>query len=259
MIRLMIAALLLTPLTVLAATPCKYSAPRHLQLDLAGVRAVQIDVRSYDLHVNGTPGARQLVLDGRACASGKDALDHLQVSQRREGDQLILELGGQRGSGFSFNLFGSSYATLDVNVQLPPTMPVTVRVGSGDATVTGMQQLDSTVGSGDLDASHVTGVFSTTVGSGNVNADTIGSLQGGAVGSGDLVAKNIKGDAKVGAIGSGDVRLTGVGGSVRVDTIGSGDLTVRDVGGALDVGAKGSGDVDYANVRGKVSVPHADD
>lgn len=260
MFRLILAALLCAPLATMAATPCKYEAPRHLQLDLAGVRAVQLEVRSFDLHVAATPGARQLVLNGRACASDAAMLDRLQVNQRREGDQLIVTLGGNHaGSGFSFSLFGSSYANLDVNVQLPPDMPTTVRVGSGDAWVTGMHQLASIVGSGDLHVSHISGAFGTSVGSGDVDASDVGSLQAGSIGSGDLKAQAIKGDAKVGAIGSGDVKLRDVGGSVRVDTIGSGDLVVNGVGGSLSVGAKGSGDVNYSGVRGKVDVPRDDD
>ena len=46
------------PLAAFAATPCKYEAPRNLQLDLAGVRGVQIDVHSQDLHLIGSDGAR---------------------------------------------------------------------------------------------------------------------------------------------------------------------------------------------------------
>lgn len=259
MFRLILAATLCAPLAAFAAS-CKYEAPRHLQLDLAGVRAVQVEVNSYDLHLNAAPGSRQLLLDGRACASDAAMLDRLQVSQRREGDQLIISLGGDRASGgFSFHLFGSSYASLEVNLRLPPELPATVRVGSGDAWVTGMHQLASVVGSGDLHVSDVAGAFSTSVGSGDVDATGVGSLRAGAIGSGDLKAQGVKGDAQIGAIGSGDVKLQDVGGSVRVDTLGSGDLVVRNVGGGLSLGAKGSGDVDHSGVRGKVSVPRSDD
>ncbi|OOG38385.1 hypothetical protein B0E52_14150, partial [Rhodanobacter sp. C06] len=160
--RAVLALLLLAPLSVYAANQCKYQAPRNLQLDLAGVRGVQIDVNSYDLHVNGASGAKQLVVNGRACASDQSLLDKLQITQRREGDQLIIELGGQ--NNFSFHLFGSSYTNLEANVQLPPELPVTVRVGSGDATVAGVQQLRTMVGSGDLHVSNISGAFSTSVG-----------------------------------------------------------------------------------------------
>ena len=257
--RTALALLLLAPLSAFAATQCEHEAPRNMRLDLAGVHGVQIDVNSYDLHVNGAPGTKQLVLNGRACASDAAMLDKLQITQRREGDQLIIDLGGDRHWSFSIGLFGSSYANLEANVQLPPEMPVTVRVGSGDATVSGLQQLRSMVGSGDLHVSNIAGAFSTSVGSGDVGASDVGSLQAGSVGSGDLKANGVKGDAKVGSIGSGDLTLRNVGGSVHVDTLGSGDLGVHDVVGDFSLGAKGSGDVDHSGVKGKVSVPRDDD
>ena len=255
--RTALALLLLAPFAAAAADDCRYQAPRNLQIDLAGVRSVQIDVNSYDLHVNGTPGAKQAAVNGRACASDPSLLDKLQITKRREGDQLIIELGGH--GGFSFHLFGSHSASLEAHVQLPPGMPVTVRVGSGDASVEGMQQLQGTVGSGDLHVSNIAGAFGTSVGSGDVDASDVGSLHAGSVGSGDLKVNGIRGDARIGSIGSGDVTLRDVGGSVHADTLGSGDLGVHGVGGDLSLGAKGSGDVSQSGVKGRVSVPRDDD
>ncbi|MFC5579577.1 DUF4097 family beta strand repeat-containing protein [Rhodanobacter terrae] len=255
--RLFTAALLLAPIAAFAATPCKYEAPRNLQLDLAGVRAVQIEVHNQDLHLTGSDSARGLTLTGRACASDKAALERLQVTQRRQGDQLLLDIGGD--NHFSISLFGNSYANLEVTVQLPANLPVNVSVGSGDADVSGLQQLQSNVGSGDLHVRQVSGKFSTSVGSGDVNATDVGSLELGSVGSGDFKADGIKGDARVGSIGSGDVGLRQVGGGVHAETLGSGDLTVSNVGGDFSLGAKGSGDVNHSGVKGKVSMPHDND
>jgi hypothetical protein len=255
--HLLMLAALLAPLPALAANECKYEAPRNLTADLAGVRAVQISVHAEDLHLTGSTSATGLTMKGRACASNQAMLDDLQVEQRREGDQLILEMG--RHSGMHINLFGSSYSSLEINVQLPANMPVTVSVGSGDADVTGLQQLDAQVGSGDLHVRQIAGRLAASVGSGDIDASDVGSLALGSVGSGDARVTGVRGDATVGSIGSGDVTLKQVGGSVHADTLGSGDLEVRDVGGDLSLGAKGSGDVDYSGVKGKVSVPRDDD
>lgn len=255
--RLFIVAVLYAPFAAFAAGSCKFEAPRNLQADLAGVRSVQVDVNSRDLHLIGGTSTKGLSLAGRACASEQAALERLTVTQHREGDQLLIEIGGNR-SGSGFSLFGDSETSIDVTVNLPATMPVTVRVGSGDADVRGVQELRSTVGSGDLHVHQVAGQFATSVGSGDVEASDIGSLQLDSVGSGDFKADGIKGDANIGSIGSGDATLGHVGGSVHADTLGSGDLTVRDVGGDFSLGAKGSGDVGHSGVKGKVSVPHRD-
>jgi hypothetical protein len=253
--RFLLAAFLLTPLAASAYDSCAYQAPRHLALDLAGVRALRIEVNSYELHLTGSDAARGLKLDGRACASSAELLEGLDVQQRREGDRLVLELGGGR-PGMHF--FQSGSRDLEVNVQVPAALPVTVAVGSGDATASGLQRLEAQVGSGDLHASAI-GELQTGVGSGSVQARDLGSLQVGAVGSGDFSAEDVRGEAKVGSIGSGEVKLARVGGGVRVDTLGSGDLEVRDVRGDFSLGAKGSGDVSHSGVGGRVDVPHDDD
>lgn len=255
--RLLLASLLLlAPLASHATEHCPFEAPRNMSVDLSGVRAVQIQVNSYDLHVTGQTGARTLELHGRACASERALLDQLVVTQHREGDQLLLALGEGHGS---FHGFGNYSTGLDVSVQLPADLPLTVEVGSGDADVAGVHQLDSHVGSGDLHVRDVAGPVLTSVGSGDVEANRIGSLQVGSVGSGDLNASGVSGDVRVGSIGSGDVRLREVQGSVHADTLGSGDLDVDGVGGELSLGAKGSGDVSYGHVKGKVQVPRDDD
>lgn len=254
--RLLAAAFLCVPLATLAATPCKYEAPRHLQLDLAGVHGVQIDVHSQDLHLIGSVSTTDFSLNGRACASAQDALQSLQVTHRRAGDQLLIDVGSSKP--FSFSVFGKHYANLDVKVQLPADLPVTVNVGSGDADVMGVRELKGTVGSGDLHVRGIGGRFNASVGSGDINATDVGSLDLGSVGSGDFTGTDIRGDARVGSIGSGDVTLRQVGGSVRAETLGSGDLGVHDVSGSFSLGAKGSGDVDHSGVKGAVSVPGDD-
>lgn len=248
--------LLLIPLTA-AADECRYSAPRNLHDDLSGVRGVQIELHSHDMHLMGSSGSGGLELNGRACASSESALNNLQVTEHREGDQLIIDVGGS--STFNISVFGISYEYLDLQIQLPSNMPVTVNDGSGDAYISGLTQLTVQTGSGDLHINNIAGEVSVTTGSGDIEAADIGSLRAGSIGSGDLKARTVHRDVNLGSVGSGDVELDGVGGNVIVGTLGSGDLTVSNVQGDLTVGAKGSGDVNHHNIGGKVNVPHDDD
>lgn len=255
---ILLLAALAAPLPALAASACKVDIPRTLRDDLAGVRAVQITVNAQTLHLRGTGDASGLVLDGHACASTQALAERMVVESHREGDQLVIELTEQRGP--SIRLFGGSYdSSLEAHVTLPADMPVTVRVGSGDADASDLARLDGQVGSGDLVVRRIAGAFAASVGSGDIDASDVGSLAVGSVGSGDLRVDGVRGDARIGSIGSGDVTLHHVGGSVHADTLGSGDLAVTDVTGDLSLGAKGSGDVDYRAVKGKVSVPRDDD
>jgi Toastrack DUF4097 len=249
-------ALLLISLSA-AADECRYSAPRNLHDDLSGVRGVQIELHSHDMHLVGSGTSTALELSGRACASSQSALDNLQVTEHREGDQLIIDVGSNHS--FNISVFGVSYEYLDLQMQLPANMPVTLTAGSGDAYISGLNQLDAQTGSGDLHIDRIAGAVSVTAGSGDIEISDVGSLRAGSVGSGDLKARNVHNDVHIGSVGSGDVVLDQVGGSVNVGTLGSGDLTVDNVHGDLIVGAKGSGDVSHNNVGGRVSVPHDDD
>ena len=255
--RLALTALLLIPAIALAEQPCAFQAPRSLDLDLAGVRAVQVDVRSHNLHVKGLADAKRLSLRGRACASDQADLENLTIQQHRDGDRLVIELGGDSHSIFSFG--HSRYQYLDVDVALPSSVPVEVNVGSGDADVRGVASLAGAVGSGDLDIYDVAGPVRAQVGSGDIKAERVGPIDVGSVGSGDFKATDVRGNVKAGSVGSGDLGLNRVKGNVEVDTIGSGDLTVNGVSGDLTVHSKGSGDIDHRDVGGKVNVPHRDD
>jgi len=252
--RLLLATLLLAPLASYA-NECKYEAPRNLALDLTGVRIVQVDLNSHDIHITGSDAAKAGTLTGRACASDPKLLDDLQVTQRREGDRLIVEAINK--AHVSFHMFGHVSTGLQLNLQVPTQMPVELNVGSGDAWVTGIASLAGHVGSGDLHVSKISGPLSSSVGSGDIDVNDVGSLNLGSVGSGDVKVHGVSGEARVGSVGSGDVTIAQVGGSVRVDTLGSGDVRVKDVRGDFTVGAKGSGDINHSGVQGKVIVPRS--
>ena len=253
--RLILAVLLLAPLAAYA-DQCQYSAPRNLTLDLGGVREIQVELHSHDLHLSGSDGAKGGTVTGRACASDPKLLDDLTVTQHREGDRLIVDVGNQ---GHSHISFGFSYTDLKLDMQVPSQIPVVLNVGSGDAWVSGLQRLSTQVGSGDVHVSKISGPFALSVGSGDIDVNDVGSLDVGSVGSGDLKINGVRGDARMGSIGSGDIGIRNVGGNLRVDTLGSGDLVVHDVQGDFTLGAKGSGDVSHSGVKGKVSVPRERD
>ncbi len=252
MIRtLAVASLLLLPLTALADEPqCKFNEARDLKLDLAGAKAVVFEVNQHDLVLQAGPGAAQL--GGRACASNADWLRELTVTQQKVGDKLVVRL--QREGRRSLTLSGSSYAYLDMRGTVPDTILVQLKVGSGDASVTGAHSLSADVGSGDIKLQEIKGLVTAAVGSGDVILDGAGALNLLSVGSGDFKARNIRGDAKVGTIGSGDFELDTVGGNVEIGVVGSGDTDVRKAKGNVHVGTVGSGDTDLRDIGGSVTV-----
>ncbi|WP_411831931.1 DUF4097 family beta strand repeat-containing protein [Pseudoxanthomonas mexicana] len=269
--KTMLIAGLLLPLAAAAQEPqCKHSQPRNLQLDLAGVRTVVFEIGSHDLRVDSRPGASAAV-QGRACASNADDLATLRLSQHRSGDTLLIRAENEnRAFGFSF---GNRYAYLKLEASLPDTVPVQLKVGSGDAVVTGAPALDASVGSGEATARRIRGLTSASVGSGEIELEDIGSLRVSSIGSGEITARQVRGNVEVGGIGSGDFGLDGASGDVKIRSIGSGDAELRNVSGAvrvdsirsgdldvrgaasLSVGSIGSGDASHRDVRGAIDLP----
>lgn len=247
---LLLSALLLVPALALA-DECRHSEPRNLKLDLAGAKNVIFDAQQNNLKLTGASGAA-FELRGRACASDADMLKELTVRQRREGDTLIVTL--QHDGKIHGISSGTRYAYLDLAGSVPSSLPVQLRLGSGDADIGGVASLDATVGSGDLHAHGVRGAVSATVGSGDIELRDIGSVSLPTLGSGDVKASQVGGDVKIGTVGSGDLTVHGVRGAVQIGSIGSGDAQLRDVTGSVALQSIGSGDLEVSGVGGNLTV-----
>lgn len=266
------AALLLSSAAI--AGECKHQAARNLDIDAAGLKALAIEPGSSDIDVRGVAGLTRVEVRGRACASSAELLERLRLVERRDGDRVVVRVEREGGS---WSLFGSTYASLDLEVRIPEALALEVATGSGDAVVANVASLDWKAGSGDLEARNIAGMLRAKVGSGDVEARDVGAFILGSTGSGDFKVEGVRGDVEVGSggsgdltfrrvtggvrignIGSGDVDLRDIGGSVTVDSIGSGDVTVDGVRGDLTVKSQGSGDTSHRNVAGKVDVPQRD-
>lgn len=251
--QLILAALLLAPAVAMADSgDCKFHADRNLDLNLSGVRSVTFVTNSYELHVEGGAPAGKGTVRGKACASTQEVLDSLVVTQRRDGDTLLVELTNDRHGGWSF---GSSYSDLKVDASVPASIPVVINVGSGEAKARGLASLESTVGSGELEAHDIKGTFGSTVGSGELKIDNTGAVDISTVGSGSFTASSVNGGLHIGTVGSGEAKLRDITGDVSVGTVGSGQIDVDGVKGNLTVNTKGSGEVSQHGVTGKVDVP----
>jgi len=229
---------------------CKHEAPRQLTLDIGDARTVVFEVGPHDLKVESRAGA-PAAMSGRACSSHADRLADLKIEQRRAGDKLIVRM--YHDGKFSGVFFGSNYAYLNLTATLPDHLPVQVKVGSGEAEVTGAPVFSADVGSGHAVGRSIRGLAAVSVGSGDVDIHGAGSLKVVSIGSGDVEADNIQGAASVGSIGSGGFELSR-GGSVEIGSIGSGGADLRDIAGDVAVGSVGSGGVDVRNAGGGLTV-----
>ena len=251
--RSTVALLLLSVSASAFASNCANHADRSFNVDRADIRILVAKLGSTDLKVSGVSGLSRIEVQARACASDAGDLDRLVVNQRRDGDRLIVETGHNKGS-YSFSLFGSRYAYLELEIRVPPDLAVVADSGSGDVDARDLASLKYEAGSGDLNVKNIAGELVVEVGSGDVEGSGVGSFHLVSTGSGDFNLRDIRGDVEVGKGGSGDIDLRKVAGSIRVGRIGSGDLDFSDVEGDVTVESIGSGDIDADNVRGNLTV-----
>jgi hypothetical protein len=244
--------LLVSATTAQADARCKLSADRNLTLDLAGAKTVIFDIGPHTLKLEGATGTGGRVL-GKACASDAERLADITLTQRREGDRLIVRAERKEGLR-KLSWSGNDYGDLTLDATVPNTLAIQVKVGSGEAHIEDVASLTGDVGSGELHAARVRGMFYADVGSGEIAANDVGGLHVVSVGSGDLTANGIGADARVGEVGAGDLVIIGAKGDVSIGSIGSGDTKVENIGGSVVVDRIGSGELDATGVRGGLTV-----
>lgn len=252
---------------------CRFQANRAGGTDLAGVEKVVIRAGAGDLKVVGRERAVRLEARGQACASSQELLDKIRLHVRREGSIAYVETEMPQDDGVV--LIGSWYATLDLGVALPASLPVDAQGSSGDAVLEGLSGLTIADSSGDLTVRDIAGELGVEDSSGEVRIERVGGLRlrdsSGDVtirevardveieadSSGDLEIASVGGSVRVRQDSSGDIRITDVQGDAEVDVDSSGGIAARNVGGDFTVGSDGSGGIDYSEVRGRVTVPQS--
>lgn len=249
-----------------SAQRCEHEAQRTAGAATDGVQRVRIIARAGDLEVTGRVGANQVAARGRACVSEAEDLDELVLRVHRDGSTLVLEATDPDRDV----RFGNYYAYIDLVVDLPQGMPVTIEDGSGNMTVAGVGAARINDGSGNMNVSDVRGGIEINDGSGEIELSGVAGSVDIEDGSGNIDIANARGDVEVddgsgnltarqvtGSVriddGSGEIRLADVTRNVFVDD-GSGSIRVERVGGDFTVDEAGSGDVSYDDVTGRVSV-----
>jgi hypothetical protein len=250
---------------VVFADACLHEAPREASVAVDGATNVSVIAGAGSLNIVGKAGMSAVQAHGTACAEKEPQLDGIRLIAERRGDTLWIE------SVFDDALLNSGNRGLSFTVELPDSLPIDVKDGSGsleirnvaalhlvdgsgEALISGVHgELTVNDGSGSLDISDVHGAAHVEDGSGSV---TVRNAQGPLDiedGSGSLDIDDINGDLTL-RDGSGGVSIDRVVGTVRVRD-GAGSIGVNDVQGDLTISEAGSGGVDVGNVSGRVDIP----
>ncbi len=252
-----------------ATADCKHSAERSASVDTTGVTRIVMGTGAGDLKVRGEPGRSKLDAKGQACASTAEFLGKIQLETRREGSTLYLKtLMPEWKDGF----IGIRYATLDLVVALPDSIPVDIEDSSGDLGLSKVKSAVVADSSGEIEIEDIAGDLEVSDSSGDIEIERVaGNLQV-TDSSGDIEIEHVQGDVVIPVDSSGDIRIQQVGSvhirndtsgeiyvrnvnrDVRIDVDSSGDIRVEEVGGNLTVGRDSSGSVHHSKVIGTVTL-----
>lgn len=217
------------------ADSCEFQKEIDESLDLSGSDSLSIAAAAGELDIRGTSGSDQARIRGRVCVSEEQWLDQSNVSMRSGRNAEIGVVLPDIDGGFS--VFGSRYAYIDLEIDVPDTIALNVRDSSGDLDIQNVASLELQDSSGDIDIDSTTGSVSIQDSSGDIDAQYIG-------GTFTIVSDS-----------SGDIYVTDVEQDVIVERDSSGDITAEDVGGNFAVLRDSSGDIDSKRISGDIDIP----
>ena len=247
---LWLCALFITP--SLQAWDCKYSKQIDQVLDLSDSEDVTIQAKSGDLDVRAG-GGREALIRGTVCASKEEWLEQSAVlAKGGRSAEISVDLPSTSG----WSITGSNYAYIDLVVEVPRDIAVTVKDSSGDAEISGLASLDVTDSSGDLEIRDIGGPVEVRDSSGDIEIEDIrGDVLIADDSSGDIEVERVTGSVVVDNDSSGSIYAADISDDFTVERDSSGDITADGVGGDFTVMRDGSGDIRAKNVNGKVSIP----
>jgi len=233
---------------------CKFEKNIDVTLDVADSELLAITAAAGDLEVRGVAGSDEAVIHGKVCVSKEAWLDEAQI-HTVAGNQakIIADLPDHDGS---WSLFGNSYASMDLVIEVPQDLALEIKDSSGDTEISHVAALRLYDSSGDIEIDNTSGPISIKDSSGDIEVDQVtGDFTIESDSSGDIYASNIDGTALVKKDSSGDIRLTHVANDVIVEVDSSGEIVVKEVGGDFRVLKDGSGGIRSDNVNGEIQIP----
>src|SRR6185312_2151207 len=127
-------AVILT-LTTLAASGAGaqeggYSVPLHAVVSTSGATRIRVENGSGHLVINGKEGASQVSATATVRGSSQRAVDAVKLIARREGDAIVVRTD-RPDNGW----FGNDNVSINLTVDVPPSLSLDVNNGSGGAEI----------------------------------------------------------------------------------------------------------------------------
>lgn len=253
-IALAVVAVSLTALPASAAR-CKHKADREARAPGDGIEMVEIYARAGDLRVTGRKGLAELRAQGDLCTSEKAMLAESEIVIRRDGGraQIIAEMPDT--SDETDGPWSGEAAIMDLEIELPAGVAVTIYDSSGDMKVKGLAAAEITDSSGGIDVVDIAGaVVIPKDSSGDIYMERVGAVTIQIDSSGDISIEDAL-SVTIANDTSGEIVLRRIGGDVLIGNDSSGKISVRGVAGNFIVENDTSGGIRHEDVEGSVSLP----
>jgi len=253
-----LAALLLFQISSKAsADSCEFEKIIDKTLDVANSELVAISAGAGDLNIVGVAGTGQAVIHGRVCVSKESWLEQSDiVTTAGNPAEIIVNLPD---SDTGWTSFGSSYAWMDLRIEVPQDLALDVKDSSGDMVLKNIAAVVIKDSSGDIEVESARGSIAISDSSGDIEIrGAEGDLTIESDSSGDIDAMDINGSVLVKSDSSGDIEVSDISNNFVVERDSSGDISANNVGGDFRVLKDGSGAINSHGVKGEVDIPSKD-
>lgn len=221
------AATMISGCVVIAGTPSRadFHQEKELNLSASELTAMDIDAGAGSLTVKGVEGLSQITVKADIYTSRKNP-DNYELTLEKSGSTGFLVAKNPSTSG----MWNGSSPKIDVVIEMPEALALTINDGSGD-----------------IDVEHIGGNLSIHDGSGSIEAHVINGSLDIIDGSGSIDISRIEGNVSIDD-GSGSIHASGINGNATIDD-GSGELTIKQVTGMVTLD-DGSGGIEVDTVGG---------
>lgn len=226
----------------------EYTAERSATISTARASRIGIQARAGSLRIVGRSGLDEVRAHGTARASSRDVLESVRLRADRSGSAVTIVVETPE------RLRDDDWAALDLVVEVPGDLPLTVEDGSGDVEIRDVGALELHDGSGGVTIDGLDGSLRLVDGSGELRVTGVRGDVEIEDGSGETIVRDVRGTVRIDD-GSGELEIRDVGHDVFLARKGSGDVTVTRVGGDLRADRSVRRRVRYSEIDGRVDVP----